>query len=131
MQKRPFSRALALLLVGDALTLALVTLVGLGVHAELDRAATRLWPNFLSLWAGWLLVAPHLQAYQLERAAEPQSLWRPFWAMVLAAPFGLWLRSYWLGTVILPVFVLVMGGISALAILVWRALYLVWLRRFG
>jgi len=43
--------------------------------------------------------------------------------MVLAGPMVGWLRGVWLGQVILPIFVVVLGGISALAILAWRAIF--------
>ncbi len=53
-----------------------------------------------------------------------RSLWRPFWAMVLAAPLGVLLRSLWLGTSTMIVdFTLVMGGLSALTLVGWRCLF--------
>jgi len=54
---------------------------------------------------------------------DARQLWRPFWAMVLAAPLASWLRAVWLNAPILWLFVLVLGGFSALGILAWRALY--------
>jgi hypothetical protein len=44
--------------------------------------------------------------------------------MILAAPLGAWLRGLWLGSPVLLNFVWVIGGVNALAILVWRSLYL-------
>jgi hypothetical protein len=125
MQKTRLSPYLAILLSGDVLTLALVTLAGLGFHDELGRISARMGPTFLPLLAGWMLVAPHLRVYDMQSVIEPQSLWRPPWAMILATPFGLWLRALWLGTAMIPIFVLVMAGISALAMLAWRSLFLV------
>jgi hypothetical protein len=44
--------------------------------------------------------------------------------MVLAGPLAAWMRGVLLGNApILPVFVVVLGGVSALALLAWRALY--------
>jgi hypothetical protein len=72
----------------------------------------------------WLLVAPHLGVFDPARASAARQLWRPFWAMILAAPLGAWLRGLWLGSPVMLNFVWIIGGVNALAILAWRALYL-------
>ena len=79
--------------------------------------------TFLPLVLGWGLIAPFLGVYDPVRVADWRQLWRPFWAMVLAGPMVGWLRGVWLGQVILPIFVLVLGGVSALAVLAWRAAF--------
>lgn len=79
--------------------------------------------TFLPLVAAWLLVAPHLGAFDADRVADIGQIWRPFWAMVLAAPMAGFLRGLWLGRPVPPVFILVIGGISALAMVVWRAVH--------
>ena len=117
------SSKLIWLFIGDAITLALVTIYGFATHETLGSAGTRLLTTYLPLLVAWLLIAPHLGVYQLGRVGEFRQLWRPFWAMVLAAPFAAWMRAAWLGTAILPVFVVVLGGVSALALLAWRFLY--------
>jgi hypothetical protein len=114
---------LALLLLGDALTLALTTVFGFAFHDELGTFSTRMLATFIPSLAAWLLVAPHLGAFDPRRMGQFNELWRPFWAMVLAAPMAAWLRGVWLSTVILPVFVVVLGGISALALLLWRVIF--------
>lgn len=108
------------LLIGDLFTLALVTVYGFATHESLGTAGTRLLTTYIPLVVAWFLIAPHLGVYDLNRAGEFRQLWRPFWAMVLAAPFAAWMRAAWLGTAILPVFVVVLGGVSALALLAWR-----------
>ena len=113
----------AILLIGDILTIALVTVVGFATHQELGTAGWRMLTTFIPVLIAWGLVAPFLGAYDLQRIAQLRQLWRPFWAAILAAPMAGWIRGVWLGQVILPVFVFVLGGITALAILVWRALY--------
>jgi hypothetical protein len=112
-----------ILVFGDALTLALTTIFGFAFHDELGTFSTRMLATFIPLLVGWLLIAPHLGAYDLRRMSELGQLWRPFWAMVLAAPLAAWLRGVWLNSVILPIFVVVLGGISALALLLWRLIY--------
>jgi len=119
MQSRKFSW----LIIGDAITLALVTAVGFASHGTLETAGTRMLTTYVPLLVSWFLIAPYLGVYNLEPVADIRQLWRPFWAMVLAAPFAAWMRGAWLGTAILPLFVVVLGGFSALAIIVWRLLY--------
>jgi hypothetical protein len=117
------SRPISVLLVGDIATLAIVTLFGFASHGSASSAGGRMLTTFLPLVAAWLLVAPHLGVFDQERAADPRQLWRPVWAMILASPLAAWLRGVWLGTDIQPVFVVVLGGVSCLALLAWRALF--------
>ncbi len=132
MDVRPIPRVTIVLLAGDALMLALVTLAGLATHDELGQAGRRLWPTFLPLLAAWLLAAPHLGVFDPQKTRQVRSLWRPFWAMLLAAPLGALLRSLWLGSsAVIVDFVLVMGGLSALALLAWRCLFWVFFQRKG
>jgi hypothetical protein len=110
-----------ILICGDVVIFSLVTLLGFSSHQTLGTAGARMLTTFIPLVVGWGLIAPFLGVYDPARVADWRQLWRPFWAMVLAGPMVGWLRGVWLGQAILPVFVLVLGGISALAILTWRA----------
>jgi hypothetical protein len=117
-------RNLWILLAGDILVLALVTAYGFSTHQELASAGLRLLTTFLPLVVAWLLVAPHLQVYSAARMVDPRQLWRPFWAMVLAAPLAGWLRSVMLSAAAISVLlVLVLGGVSALGMLIWRVAF--------
>jgi len=105
-------------------TLAIVTLVGLARHGVLESApGSRFLATFLPWTVAWLLAGIPLGVFAPQTAAQPCHLWRPFWAMVLASPLGALLRAVWLNGVVQPVFVAVFGGIAALGILAWRALY--------
>jgi hypothetical protein len=117
--------------VGDAATFALVTLFGFATHGTLDTAGMRMLTTFFPVLAAWFLFAPFFGVYKPDLAADFRSLWRPFLAMILAAPFAAWIRGVWLGTVIIPVFVVVLGGVCALAILAWRGVYCVAASRWG
>jgi hypothetical protein len=119
----------AVLLVGDIIVLALVTGFGFASHGTLETAGTRMLTTFIPLVIAWLLIAPLLGVFDLSRVADPRQLWRPVWAMVLASPMAAWIRGAWLNAPILPVFVVILGGVSALGLLVWRALFLFALRR--
>ena len=117
------------LLAGDVLTLALVTVLGFASHGTAGSAGARMLTTFVPLVVAWLLVAPHLGVFDLSRAREVRQLWRPFWAMVLAGPLAAWMRGVWLNAAILPLFVVILGGTSALSLLAWRALYVLVYRR--
>jgi hypothetical protein len=123
MNRRSFSTSSSILITGDVVALALVTLFGFASHGTLDTAGGRMLTTFIPLTAAWFLVAPHLGAFDLHRAIDARELWRPFWAMVIAAPLAAWLRGVMLGAPILPIFVVILGGISAMALLVWRGLF--------
>jgi hypothetical protein len=123
MNKSKHISALGILLAGDILVLLIVTIFGFATHGELGSAGLRMLTTFVPLVVAWILVAPHLGAFDLERSSQVGQLWRPFWAMVLAGPWAAWLRGTLLNTPIVPIFVVVLGGICAIALLVWRLLY--------
>jgi len=112
------------LILGDTLTLFVVTLVGFAMHGELATAGFRLLTTFLPLLFSWLLVAPFLRVFQLETARDFRQLWKPGWAMIVATPLAALLRGFWLNRPVLPLFAFVLAGSSALAILVWRMIFL-------
>lgn len=121
-----------LLLAGDAFVLLIVTLIGLSSHDRLNSGALRMIANFVPLLVGWLLIGTHVGVFDPEKITNPRHLWRPFWTMVLAGPFAGWLRAVILGApAIVPIFVVILGGLSALAMLGWRGLYLVLVKRFS
>jgi hypothetical protein len=127
----PVATRTGILILGDIITLALVTAFGFASHGTLGSAGMRMLSTFIPILIAWVLLAIPHNAFKLEIANQFRELWRPFWAMVLAAPLAAFLRGLWLGTPILPVFVLVLGGVSALAILIWRAIYLGLVSRIG
>jgi Protein of unknown function (DUF3054) len=128
---KQFGSGWPILLIGDMFTLLLVTLFGFARHGTMGTAGARMLATFVPLVIAWLLIAPHLHVFQEAVSSDWKELWRPFWAMVLAAPLAAWLRGVWLDAPILPIFVVVLGGVSALALLAWRALYWVWRNRVG
>jgi hypothetical protein len=123
--------SLVILLIGDAFTLALVTVIGFASHNTLESAGSRIFTTYLPLLGAWFLVAPYLQAFNINRASNASQLWRPIWAIVLAAPLAAWLRGLWLSSPISPIFVAVIAGTSAAAILIWRVLFYLLLSKLG
>ena len=117
------------LIVGDIFTLIIVTVIGFASHGTAGTAGSRMLTTFLPLAAAWFLIAPHLKVYDNESVLDWRQLWRPFWSMVLAAPMAAWMRGVIIDSPILPLFVVILGGFSALGILAWRALFLLVLNR--
>jgi hypothetical protein len=129
--KRGPLAGIAALAGGDILVIVMVTVFGFASHGELASAGTRMLTTFIPLLAAWLMVAPFLGAYDRQRAADLRQVWRPFWAMVLAGPLAAWMRGMLLNAPILPLFVVILGGVSALAMLAWRTIYALAARRAG
>jgi len=113
-----------LLILGDALALAVITLIGFGTHDTLIQFPVgRIMATFLPLLAGWFLIAPWLGLFKPEITTSPKQLWRPVLAMLLAAPLAGLLRAMMLNSVVIPFFVLILGGSAALGMLVWRSIW--------
>lgn len=130
MDERRKPTSLGVLIIGDSVTLGIVTVLGFATHAELNTAPLRMLTTFLPLIASWVMLLPFSGVYRPENTRSPRELWRPVWAMILAAPMAGLLRAIWLGVTVIPIFVVVLGGIAALAILGWRSIYwAIWMRR--
>lgn len=124
------SRFLPLLIVGDLLALAIITLIGFASHGEATVAfLPRMLTTFVPLSLAWFVTAPWLGCFDPGRVRAPGQLWRPVLAMLMAAPLTGVLRAAWLGGVVLPLFVLILGASAALGMLVWRGLYALLIRR--
>jgi hypothetical protein len=123
------NKPLFILLAGDMLVLALVTVVGFANHGRLNAVGLYMLTTFIPLLAAWLLIAPHLRVFDPRHTGDPRQLWRPLWAMALAAPMVGFLRALWLQSVIDPVFVLVMAAFGGLGLLIWRSLFIVLFNR--
>jgi len=79
--------------------------------------------TFFPLLTAWFLIAPFLKVYDKDMVIDGRQLWRSFWAMILAAPMAAWLRGLILNSPILPMLVIILGGVSAVALLVWRGVF--------
>ena len=114
-------------MLGDALALLVVSMVGFATHGE--AIGWRVMTTFLPYLAAWGAIAPWVGVYQMERTAEIRQVWRPALAAFLAAPMAAWLRSLWLNRAILPVFVLALGLSAALGYVIWRLLWVAIMKR--
>lgn len=117
--------------VGDVVVFILVTIFGFASHGEVADAGLRMLTTFLPLLIAWWVVGFPGGVYDLTLLTQPRQLWRPFWAMLVAGPLAILLRSLMLGNrPMIPVFALVLTGISAVSILAWRIIfYLIFMRK--
>ena len=112
-----------LLVLGDLVVIGLITLLGFATHGELGIAGLpRMLTTFLPLLAGWFLTAPWLGLFDLQKRRYA-FLWRAPLAALLAAPLASILRAALLNETALPLFTLVLGGSTAIGMLIWRALW--------
>lgn len=120
--KRNFPSIPWILPAVDALVLLTVTLAGFANHNS-NLEGGRWLITFLPLCAGWALVAPWLGNYESKFWNDPAQAWRALLAMVLAAPFSAFLRAILLDGTVIPIFVIALGGISALSMTAWRVIW--------
>jgi hypothetical protein len=114
-----------LLILGDILAIALITVIGFASHGEagisfLPRMAAAFFPLIVS----WLILAPALGLFQQHTVLNTKQLWRPVLGMIFAAPFAAILRGLILNAPIVPIFAVVLSATSAFGLLVWRGIYL-------
>lgn len=121
MSTQPTSR-LFWVCLGDLITFGLMTLIGFATYGELAGAGLRLLTTFIPMAIAWALIRFWVGVFDLKLIQSPAQLWRPVWAMLLAAPMAGWLRGLMLGAPIIPIFVLVLGATSAAGLLIWRSL---------
>jgi len=113
-----------ILVIGDLLAVALVTVIGFATHGETDLSfLPRMAALFFPLIVAWFLLAPALGLFQQEITSNPRHLWRPVWAGLFAGPLAVVLRGFLLNAPIIPIFAAIMAGTFALGMVIWRALW--------
>ncbi|MGB8980753.1 MAG: DUF3054 domain-containing protein [Anaerolineales bacterium] len=114
-----------ILILGDVLAIAIVTVIGFATHGEVAAAfLPRMAALFFPLILAWFLLAPALGVFQQEIVANPKQLWRPAWAGLFAGPLAVVLRGFLLNMPIVPIFAAILAGTFALGMVIWRGLYL-------
>ena len=114
-----------ILIAGDVLTLGLVTAIGFITHRETGLSlALRFAAVYFPLSIIWLLLARWFGLFQPEITSDLRQLGRILPAMLFTAPLAAVVRAWLLQTPIIPIFILVLGGTSALGLLLWRGAYL-------
>jgi Protein of unknown function (DUF3054) len=114
------------LILGDIITLLIITLIGFATHGETSISfLPRMLTTFIPLLIGWFLLAPWFQVFNSEINSNPNQLWRPALAMLFAGPLAVVLRGLILNAPIIPIFAVVLSATSALGMAIWRTLYLI------
>jgi Protein of unknown function (DUF3054) len=119
-----------ILILGDILAIAAITLIGFATHGEaelsfLPRMAAAVFPLTIT----WFLLAPVLGLFRRVVTSDPRQLWRPALTALFSAPLAAVLRGLLLNAPIIPIFALVLGATCALGMFIWRAIYFVATRK--
>jgi hypothetical protein len=125
-----------ILVIGDTLTLLIVTLIGFATHGETSISfLLRMLTTFIPLLIGWFLLAPWFQLFTpTQPPPNPEGIWgrwreategakRVALAMLFAGPLAVVLRGLILNAPIIPIFAVVLSATSAFGMMIWRTLY--------
>ena len=128
-----------ILILGDTLTLFIVTLIGFATHGETGISfLPRMLTAFIPLCVSWFLIAPRFGLFNPAPALpppNPEGIWGRWreategakvgLAMLFAGPLAVVLRGLILNTPIIPIFAVVLSATSAFGLMIWRIVYLV------
>jgi hypothetical protein len=130
MRAHSGGRLVAVAVAGDLLAYLLATVLGFASHRELGVAALgRMAATWIPFSAAWFAIAPWLRLFDPARLRGGPHLSRVVLAALIAAPIGAWLRSLWLGSNVVAIFVLVMAAATTALMLLWRGLLGIVVRR--
>jgi hypothetical protein len=112
------------LILGDALTIAIITIIGFATHGEAGLSfLPRMAAIFFPLSIAWFILAPPLGLFERETTSRPKQLWRPALAAFFAGPLAAVLRGFLLNAPIIPIFAIVLAATSALGMAIWRLIW--------
>src|SRR5512137_2874177 len=95
----------ASVIAGDAVALAIITVIGFASHGELASAfIPRMAASWIPLCVGWFLLAPSLGLLQQSTTRTATELWRPAFVMLFAGPLAALLRGIVLASPVQPTF---------------------------
>ncbi|MDO8753586.1 MAG: DUF3054 domain-containing protein [Anaerolineales bacterium] len=110
-----------LLVLGDILAIAILTVIGFATHGEADASyLPRMGTTFFPVALAWFLIAPWFGLFEEPVVTKRRNLGRVALAVLFAAPLAAVLRSALLNDEVLPVFALILGGSHALGMVLWR-----------
>ncbi len=116
---------LTVLIIGDAVFLLAVTVLGFATHGR-SLAGWRWLATFLPMLLSWYLAAWLLGLYQAGTADRYRMFWPLLAASSFAAPLAVILRGLWLQQTVIPVFGLVMISMTAAGMGLWRLAWVAW-----
>jgi hypothetical protein len=114
-----------MLIMGDVLVFALITIFGFATHGEAAVSfIPRMGLTILVLIFGWFLLAPWLGLFDETITSNLKMLWRVLLAIFFVVPLAAILRAALLQSTAQPIFVLVLGSTNGLGLLAWRVIYI-------
>lgn len=119
-----------ILIIGDIISLAILTVIGFATHGETDTSyLPRMGVIFLPMVFGWFVLTPWFGLSDEQVIANPKNLWRIILVMLFIAPLAATVRAALLGAAMLPLFPLILGTSNAVGMMVWRWLYIYIVKR--
>jgi len=116
------------LLLGDWLTLALVTVIGFLSHSQQVQFG-RFLATAVPICLSWILTAPWFGIFSKEKNQGLRNWWKIGWAVLLAVPLAVILRGLVLGSAVQVSFTFVMIATSLLGLLIWRLIWSIVIRK--
>ena len=120
--KRLFNEINLPLLLGDWLTLALITAIGFITHNQQFQIG-RFLVTAVPVCLAWLFTAPWFGILSKGERPFLQDWWKVAYAIVLSTPLAIVIRGLILNSSIQVTFVLVMIAMSMLGLWIWRFLW--------
>jgi hypothetical protein len=121
-----------ILVIGDMLTIFVITVVGFGTHAEVGLSyLPRIAETFFPVSVAWFILAPWFGLYHNETVVNARQLWRPAFVMIFVGPLAALMRGFLLDSPVIPIFGLVLSITNALGVIFWRTLFFFLRRRAG
>jgi hypothetical protein len=114
-----------ILILGDIITLALITLIGFVSHGESDSSyLPRFFAAFIPLLVSWFLLITWFGLLNQEITNEAKKLLLIPLAMIFVIPLAAFLRGLILNSPIQPMFVIAFYATNTIGILIWRGIYI-------
>jgi len=119
-----------ILILGDIISLAILTVIGFATHGETGFSfLPRMGGIWLPMLFGWFVLSPWFGLSDEQVIISPRNLWRIILVMLFVAPLAATVRAALLGAAMLPLFPLILGGSNAIGMMVWRWIYIFIARR--
>lgn len=118
------------LLLGDILALAIVTIVGFVTHGEGSlEYLPRMAAAFIPLAIAWSILAPWFDLFNPPVSFDFKAFGKLVLAVTFAAPLALVFRGILLNAPILPIFAVVFTLTSVFGLIIWRAIHLLFFKK--
>lgn len=114
-----------ILILGDIITLALVTFIGFVSHGEIDSSyLPRFFAACIPLLVAWFGFTHWVKLLDEETVIEPKNLYCIPLALIFVIPLAAFLRGLILHSPIQPSFVIAFYAANTIGMSVWRIIYI-------